>query len=132
MRTDVVKPAARVLDLLELLAAVPAPVRLTAVAEHMAIPKSGAFALLGTLVAKRMCPGLSDRGAEFWMGCRPSTPDSLPVIDRASRVPNVIYAFGHGHTGLTGAPITGELVAALATDDRPPIDPAPYGLGRFD
>lgn len=82
-------------------------------------------------VAKRMYPGLSDRGAEFWMGSRPSTPDSLPVIDRARRAPNVLYAFGHGHTGLTGAPLTAEIVAALATGDRPPIDPNPYALGRF-
>lgn len=52
MRTDLVKSAARVLDLLELLAATPGPIRLSAVAEHMAIPKSSAFALLGTLVAK--------------------------------------------------------------------------------
>ena len=46
------------------------------------------------------------------MGSRPSTPDSLPVIGRASRARNVVYAFGHGHTGLTGAPMTAELVAA--------------------
>ncbi|WP_439577058.1 NAD(P)/FAD-dependent oxidoreductase [Elioraea sp.] len=82
-------------------------------------------------VAKRMYPGLSDRGAAFWMGCRPSTPDSLPVIDRAARARNVIYAFGHGHTGLTGAPVTGELVAALATGERPHIDPAPFRRDRF-
>lgn len=48
------------LDLLELLAAAPGPVRLTAVAEHMAIPKSSAFALLGTLVAK----GYAEEGAD--------------------------------------------------------------------
>jgi len=82
-------------------------------------------------VAKRMYPGLSDRGAEFWMGSRPSTPDSLPVIDRASRAANVFYAFGHGHTGLTGAPMTGELVAALAAGAPPPLDPTPFGLARF-
>ncbi|MCC7426048.1 MAG: FAD-dependent oxidoreductase [Alphaproteobacteria bacterium] len=82
-------------------------------------------------VAKRMYPGLNDKGAEFWMGSRPSTPDSLPVIDRASRAANVFYAFGHGHTGLTGAPLTGEIVAALAAGAVPPVDPVPYALSRF-
>lgn len=82
-------------------------------------------------IAKRMYPGLNTEGAEYWMGCRPSTPDSLPVIDRSAHAGNVLYAFGHGHTGLTGAPVTAELVSALATGQSPPVDPAPYGLKRF-
>jgi D-amino-acid dehydrogenase len=82
-------------------------------------------------VAQRMYPGLDPERAEFWMGSRPSTPDSLPIIDHAPRARNVIYAFGHGHTGLTGAPMTAEIVAALAADGKPPVDPQPYGLARF-
>jgi D-amino-acid dehydrogenase len=81
--------------------------------------------------AKRMYPGLRDHGATFWMGSRPSTPDSLPVVDRATRAANVVYAFGHGHTGLTGAPMTAELAAAFVTGGPPPIDPSPYRLSRF-
>lgn len=82
-------------------------------------------------IAQRMYPGLDPEGAEFWMGSRPSTPDSLPVIGRASRARNVIYAFGHGHTGLTGAPVTAEIVAALAAGGKSPVDPQPYGAARF-
>ena len=81
--------------------------------------------------ARRMYPGLNGEGAKFWMGSRPSTPDSLPVVDRASRARNVVYAFGHGHTGLTGAPMTADLVAAMLTGGKPPIDPSPYRVGRF-
>ena len=81
--------------------------------------------------AKRMYPGLNATGAQFWMGSRPSTPDSLPVIDRARKVRNVVYAFGHGHTGLTGAPMIGELVSALLRGSKAPIDPSPYRLNRF-
>jgi D-amino-acid dehydrogenase len=83
------------------------------------------------LHAKRMYPALNGEGAQFWMGSRPSTPDSLPVVDRASRARNVVYAFGHGHTGLTGAPITAELVASLVTGTPPPLDPAPFRATRF-
>lgn len=81
--------------------------------------------------AQRMYPGLKGEGASFWVGSRPSTPDSLPVIDRSRRAANLIYAFGHGHTGLSGAPATGALVRAFLSDRPPAIDPAPYRLDRF-
>lgn len=81
--------------------------------------------------ARAMYPRLNTEGATFWMGSRPSTPDSLPVVGRAAGAANVIYAFGHGHTGLTGAPVTAQLVAHLATGAPAPIDPAPYSPARF-
>src|SRR3546814_13569026 len=75
MRTPLVKSAARVLDLLELLAAAPRPLRLAEVAPRLDIPKTSAFALLSTLVAKgyaeeqgggyRLAERLRDRG---WVG----------------------------------------------------------------
>ncbi|KCV38835.1 FAD dependent oxidoreductase domain protein [Bordetella bronchiseptica 00-P-2796] len=74
---------------------------------------------------------MNGEGARFWMGSRPSTPDSLPVIDRARAARNVIYAFGHGHSGLTGAPMTARMAAALLAQERPPIDPNPYRVARF-
>lgn len=52
MRTTTVKSASRVLDLLELLAAAARPLRLSEVAARLGIPKSSAFGLLSTLVAK--------------------------------------------------------------------------------
>ncbi|MEO7938767.1 MAG: FAD-binding oxidoreductase [Burkholderiaceae bacterium] len=81
--------------------------------------------------AKQMYPGLNDTGATFWMGDRPSTPDSLPVVDRARSASNVVYAFGHGHSGLSGAPMTGQLVANLMTGEQPGIDIAPLRRNRF-
>ena len=66
-----------------------------------------------------------------WMGHRPSTPDGLPVIGRASRCPEVIYAFGHGHVGLAAAPATAELVSSLVEGTRPGIDVEPYDPRRF-
>lgn len=53
--------------------------------------------------------------ARSWMGFRPSMPDSVPVI-RPSRGGNdVILAFGHGHLGLTLAPMTARIVADLVS-----------------
>jgi D-amino-acid dehydrogenase len=66
-----------------------------------------------------------------WMGCRPSLPDSLPVIGPLSGAPAIIGAFGHQHLGLTLAAITGELVCALVRRRPLPLDIAPYALSRF-
>ncbi|MBI1218439.1 MAG: FAD-dependent oxidoreductase [Rhodobacteraceae bacterium] len=45
-----------------------------------------------------------------WMGFRPSIPDSLPVIGPSRGGAEVLLAFGHGHIGLTLAPITAALI----------------------
>jgi D-amino-acid dehydrogenase len=65
------------------------------------------------------------------MGHRPSLPDSLPVLGRSRATPDVVYAFGHGHVGMTAAPMTGKIVAELVTDRPPSIDIAPFAPGRF-
>ncbi len=66
-----------------------------------------------------------------WMGERPSTPDTLPVIGRSPRAPAVCYAFGHGHLGLTMAATTADLVARILTDRTAP-DAAACSIERFD
>jgi D-amino-acid dehydrogenase len=66
-----------------------------------------------------------------WMGVRPTLPDYLPAIGRSRRARNLLYAFGHQHLGLTLAPITAELVAALAGGEAPAVDLTPFDLDRF-
>ncbi|MDE3122256.1 MAG: FAD-binding oxidoreductase [Paracoccaceae bacterium] len=48
--------------------------------------------------------------AREWMGFRPSIPDSLPVIGPSRGGAEVLLAFGHGHIGLTLAPMTAALI----------------------
>ena len=81
--------------------------------------------------AKRIYPGLDGTGGIEWMGHRPATPDSLPVIGRATGVGNVSYAFGHGHLGLTFGPITGHLIAELTAGKPTSLDLNPYRADRF-
>jgi D-hydroxyproline dehydrogenase len=66
-----------------------------------------------------------------WIGARPTLPDYLPAVGRSRAAANLIYAFGHQHLGVTLAAITGELVAAVATNITPSIDLKPFDLGRF-
>lgn len=82
-------------------------------------------------VAQTMFPGINVEGARTWQGHRPSTPDSLPIIDALSEYPGLFVACGHGHTGMTGAPMTSQLITARVTGAAPPIDPTPYTLSRF-
>jgi D-amino-acid dehydrogenase len=82
-------------------------------------------------LATRYLPGLQLRGGTNWAGHRPATPDSLPVIGASPRHPQVFYAFGHGHLGLTQAATTGRLIADLIRGAPTPIDLSPYAIGRF-
>jgi D-amino-acid dehydrogenase len=84
-------------------------------------------------VFKRALPGLRapDEKATRWMGRRPGTPDSLPVIGPSKHVQNVFYGFGHGHMGLTWGPSTGRMLAELMADKPANADLTPFRVDRF-
>ena len=65
------------------------------------------------------------------MGFRPSIPDSRPVISQSSKGNDIVYAFGHGHIGLTLAPITAEIVESIITKTKPPLVISAYSVKRF-
>ena len=73
---------------------------------------------------------LPETGGVEWMGCRPSTPDSMPVIGADPRDPRIVFAFGHGHLGLTLSAATARHVASLIAG-RPDPKLAAFGIGRF-
>jgi D-amino-acid dehydrogenase len=81
--------------------------------------------------ARHMFPQLDATRVKHWMGNRPGTPDSIPVIEKAPDHANVVYAFGHGHQGLIGASVTGKIVSQLVANVAPLIDLAPYRSSRF-
>lgn len=81
--------------------------------------------------AKRYLPGLNIEGGREWMGFRPSLPDTLPAIGNAKGAPNIIYAFGHGHLGLTQSAATARLVRDLVMDEKPVLDLMPFSPQRF-
>ena len=81
---------------------------------------------------RSVLPGTASQTVQReWMGHRPSTPDSLPVIGRSPHCNNVIYAFGHGHLGLTLSAITAELIAGIVSGRAAPFDLTPYRVARF-
>lgn len=80
--------------------------------------------------ARRLFANLPEANSR-WLGFRPSLPDSLPVIGRSPRTRNVIYAFGHGHLGVTLAAETARIVADLILHDQDAGELATLSPARF-
>lgn len=66
-----------------------------------------------------------------WLGCRPCTPDMMPIIGPAAKEKGLWFAFGHAHHGLTLGPVTGRLIAEMMTGERTVVDPTPFRVERF-
>lgn len=78
---------------------------------------------------RRAFPRLRWSEEKRWLGHRPATVDSVPVIGPV--IPGVYAAFGHQHVGLTGGPKTGRIIADLIADRTPNFDMTPYRVDRF-
>ena len=76
-------------------------------------------------------PDLKPEIVSEWLGYRPSLPDSQPVIGPSKQHPNVLFAFGHQHIGLTLGPLTGQIIADLIAGRDPGVDLSPYDPDRI-
>jgi glycine/D-amino acid oxidase-like deaminating enzyme len=80
--------------------------------------------------AQRLVPALAAaRVIRGWAGLRPMAPDGLPIYDAVAEVPGFLVAVGH--SGITLAPITGQVFLDLITKERTDLPIAPYSLSRF-
>ena len=80
--------------------------------------------------ARRLVPALAGaRVIRGWAGLRPMTPDGLPIYDAVAEVPGFFVAVGH--SGITLAPITGQVFLDLIGKGRTDLPIAPYALRRF-
>lgn len=82
-------------------------------------------------LAKEALPDLNIDDPEYWMGPRPAFPDTIPVISDVPGHSNAFVTCGHSHLGLTGAPMSGRLIAAMADGDRTDTDMEPFRADRF-
>ena len=74
-------------------------------------------------------PGIARLAAlRTWVGFRPATPDSRPLI--GAWEPRLWVAAGHEGLGIATAPGTAALLAALLGGHTPPLDPAPFAPRR--
>ena len=72
-------------------------------------------------------PGLADLTAvRSWTGMRAATPDGLPLLGKHPWRGKLWLAVGHEGLGVTTAPGSAHLLAALMTGAAPEFDAAPY------
>jgi D-amino-acid dehydrogenase len=67
--------------------------------------------------------------ATHWSGLRPLTPDGRPIIG-GTRLRNLSLNTGHGPLGWTLAAGSGLALASVLDGKPPPLDLAPFALGR--
>jgi len=108
-------------------------IRMTSQVEFAGLERGPDFRRIRKLVpfAKKMLPALKTEEKDVWLGYRPSLPDSLPIIGPSPNDPNVIYAFGHQHYGMTLGPTTGRIVRDIVLNKKASIPLWPYRANRF-
>lgn len=66
-----------------------------------------------------------------WGGLIDVTPDAIPIIDEAAKIPGFFIATGFSGHGFGIAPAAGRLMADLVTGKPPVVDPTAFRLSRF-
>lgn len=79
-----------------------------------------------------IAPGIGNCAfLEARVGLRPWSLDGIPAIGPLPGTTNGWICSGHGASGLTLGPYSGDLIAQLATASEPEIDPTPYSPARW-
>ncbi|HLO97124.1 MAG TPA: FAD-dependent oxidoreductase [Fimbriimonas sp.] len=72
------------------------------------------------------------RATPVWHGHRPCSPDGLPFIGTDKEDDRIIHASGHSMMGVSLAPVTGMLVAQIASREVPSISVEKMSPNRYD
>ena len=80
---------------------------------------------------KKIFGSFKYKGISYATGARPLTPDSLPIIGQSPNYKNVFFNFGHGHWGMTHAPVCANIVSNLISNRKNKINIKPYDASRF-
>lgn len=108
-------------------------IRMTSQVEFAGLEKGPDYRRIRKLVphAQKMLPSLNPEEKDVWLGYRPSLPDSLPVIGPSPNNPNVYFAFGHQHEGMSMGPSTARYIADMISGRPDSIPMWPYRANRF-
>ena len=66
-----------------------------------------------------------------WVGLRPLSADGLPYIGSFKKFPNLIAATGHAMLGVSLAPVTGNLVSKIISNENSDYDMQLLSPDRF-
>jgi glycine oxidase len=77
--------------------------------------------------AEAIMPALKNQPViKHWSGLRPGTPENLPAISAHPSIQNLYLNTGHFRYGLTMAPASAQMIAAIMDDEIPALDATPY------
>lgn len=83
------------------------------------------------LAARQVLPFKEAEASSDWLGSRPTTPDSRPLIGEMPGCAGLWLAYGHQHIGFSTGPGTGLLLSELMSSESTSIDPRPFSPARF-
>ena len=81
---------------------------------------------------KKIFGNFKYKGIRSATGARPLTSDSLPVVGRSPYFKNAFFNFGHGHWGMTHAPVCANIISNLIRKRKIKINIKPYDISRFN
>jgi D-amino-acid dehydrogenase len=67
----------------------------------------------------------------IWMGRRPSTPDTVPILGGVPGRDGLYFATGGAHIGMTLGPTFGRIIADLVAGRDSGVDLTPYRPNRW-
>lgn len=80
---------------------------------------------------RRVYPDLTWEHEETWLGHRPTTIDSVPMLGPVPDAPGIHCAFGTQHIGITCGPKIGRLMAENISGPQSNLDLSAYRVDRF-
>jgi D-amino-acid dehydrogenase len=75
--------------------------------------------------------GLRTDEQSIWMGRRPSTPDTVPILGGVAGRDGLYFATGGAHIGMTLGPTFGRIIADLVAGRDSGVDLTPYRPNRW-
>lgn len=82
--------------------------------------------------ARTLAPGLGDvTFRQAWVGLRPGSPDTMPLLGPLGDWDSVSVATGHTREGIALSPITGRLMAQYVRGEPTDLPLAPFSPARF-
>jgi len=75
--------------------------------------------------------GLQTEEQSIWMGRRPSTPDTVPILGGVPGRDGLYFATGGAHIGMTLGPTFGRIIADLVAGRDSGVDLTPYRPNRW-
>lgn len=82
-------------------------------------------------LAKAMLPDLRTEDVNFWMGRRPSFPDSLPALGQVAEHEDLFLNFGHSHYGMMMAPASGDFLTRMILNESSNVSLEAFSPARF-